>query len=59
MFNKQLIRLLSEEKGQGMIEYIVINGTVVMAFVLTRAIIVPPLSRLYYLISTMIRLPIS
>ena len=59
MLLKRFKRFFWETKGQGMVEYIIVNATVVMAFALTTALIIPSLSQFYHIISTMVKLPIS
>jgi len=58
MFFQVIKLLLKQNKGQAMLEYIIINCTIVMAFALGTRIIIPPLSNWYNMISTMIQLPI-
>ncbi|MBF0451170.1 MAG: hypothetical protein HQK75_10740 [Candidatus Magnetomorum sp.] len=59
MLLKQIKRFVLGNKGQGMVEYIIVNATIVMAFALTTALIIPSLSQFYHIISTMVKLPIS
>lgn len=52
------MRLVSNERGQAMVEYVIIATAVVAGVLALNGLLVPPLNELYTLITDVVSLPI-
>jgi Flp pilus assembly pilin Flp len=50
-------QFLHEERGQGMVEYVIVTAYVIAGVIAINAFIVPPLNDLYELIANVASLP--